>query len=183
VWFDTTMNAGLETLPDALLVVRCRRGDRDAWDELVNRFSRYVYAIAVRAYRLDRDEAEEVFQEVFARVYQRLDSLRDDDALRPWIGQLTRRMCVDRIRSRSRDVATDELELEADEDELRRVDDALTVHQAMDGMSEDCREILDRFFCRDQTYSVIGGQLGIPPGTIASRISRCLAKLREVLGR
>src|SRR5207248_10573230 len=90
VWFDTTMHAGPETLPDALLVVRCRRGDREAWDELVNRFSRYVYAIAVRAYRLDRDEAEEVFQEVFARGYQRLGSLREDDALRPLLRQFTR---------------------------------------------------------------------------------------------
>lgn len=176
------MDAGLGTLPDALLVARCRRGERDAWDELVNRFARYVHAIAVRGYRLERDEAEEVFQEVFARVYQRLDSLRDDDALRPWISQLTRRLCVDRIRSRSREVSSEDIELE-DEGEMSRIDDALTVHQAMDNLSGDCRDILDRFFCRDQTYAVIGSDLGIPPGTIASRISRCLGKLRDLLGR
>jgi DNA-directed RNA polymerase specialized sigma24 family protein len=41
--------------------------------------------------------------------------------------------------------------------------------------------VLDRFFCRDESYSTIGAALDIPPGTIASRISRCLARLRDFL--
>jgi DNA-directed RNA polymerase specialized sigma24 family protein len=48
-------------------------------------------------------------------------------------------------------------------------------------MPDACREILDRFFCRDESYAVIGRSLGLPAGTIASRISRCLAKLRQQL--
>ena len=48
-------------------------------------------------------------------------------------------------------------------------------------MPEDCREVLDRFFCRDESYRTIGEALAIPSGTIASRISRCLEKLRERL--
>jgi DNA-directed RNA polymerase specialized sigma24 family protein len=47
-------------------------------------------------------------------------------------------------------------------------------------MSGDCQEVLDRFFCRDQSYREIGEALDIPGGTIASRINRCLAKLREL---
>ena len=70
-------------LSDAQLVGRCRNGDAAARNELVERFSRYVYAIAVRAYRLPEHDAEDVFQEVFARAYERLGSLRDDDAIRP----------------------------------------------------------------------------------------------------
>jgi len=75
-------------LSDAQLVHRCRAGEAEAWNELVERFSRYVYAIAVRGFRFGEHDAEDVFQEVFVRVYDRLGSLRDDDALRPWIGQL-----------------------------------------------------------------------------------------------
>jgi DNA-directed RNA polymerase specialized sigma24 family protein len=48
-------------------------------------------------------------------------------------------------------------------------------------MPDACREILDRFFCRDESYALIGRALGLPAGTIASRISRCLAKLRQQL--
>ena len=56
-------------LPDGDLVRACRAGDVDAWNELVERFSRYVYAIAVRGFRLSEEDAEDVFQDVFTRIY------------------------------------------------------------------------------------------------------------------
>ena len=116
------------------LVARCRAGDAAAWNELVERFSRYVYAICSQGFRLSEHDAEDVFQDVFTRVYTHLDRLRDDDAFRPWLAQLTRRTCIDRIRSGGREAPVEELDL--------------------------------------------------PPGTIASRISRCLGKLRaEIEGR
>ncbi len=57
------------------------------------------------------------------------------------------------------------------------------MRQALETLSAPCREILDRFFCRDESYASIGERLELPPGTVASRISRCLARLREVMGR
>ena len=95
----TSVGAGRSALDDAQLVARCRAGDEAAWALLVDRFSRYVYSISTGAFRLSEPDAEDVFQEVFTRVYTRLDKLRDDSALRPWIGQLTRRLCIDRLRS------------------------------------------------------------------------------------
>ena len=82
---------------DADLVDRCRAGDQEAWGLLVERYSRYVYSIAGRGFRLSDTEAEDVFQDVFLRVYLRLDSIRDGAALRPWIAQVTRRLCIDRL--------------------------------------------------------------------------------------
>ena len=169
------------SLSDASLVARCREGDQAAWAELVNRFSRYVYAIIGQGFSLRAQDAEDVFQEVFTRTYQHLDRLRADEAIRPWIAQLTRRLCIDHIRARSREEVTDE-EIEPGEldETLTRLEEALAVHEALAGLPEHCREILDRFFTRDESYHVIGAALDIPAGTIASRISRCLAKLREV---
>jgi RNA polymerase sigma factor (sigma-70 family) len=173
--------SSLVSLPDAQLVARCRRGDQEAWAELVSRFSRYVYAIAVQAFRLSEHDAEDVFQETFTRVYENLDKLRDDTALRPWIGQLTRRLCIDRLRAAGREQPTgEEIEPGAD-DTIATLDDALMVHEALSTLPEHCREILDRFFSRDESYRDIGDALELPSGTIASRISRCLAKLRETL--
>ena len=168
-------------LTDALLVERCRSGDPGAWNELVERFSRYVYAIAVRAYRLPEHDAEDVFQDVFARTYERLDSLRDDAAIRPWIAQLTRNACVDRLRAGAREQPTEEPRAEEIDASIEQLGDALDVHEGLHALSPDCREILDRFFARDESYRVIGDALDLPAGTIASRISRCLAKLREKL--
>src|SRR6187200_1737766 len=171
----TTSTMSME-LSDAQLVGRCRAGEAAAWNELVERFSRYVYAIAVRAYRLPEHDAEDVFQDVFARAYERLGSLRDDAAIRPWLAQLTRNACVDRLRTSAREPAAEETDAT-----LERLDEALTVHEALETLSGDCRDILDRFFARDESYRTIGEALDLPAGTIASRISRCLGKLREQL--
>src|SRR5258707_1100932 len=89
----------LDTLAraDAQLVGRCLGGDQEAWNELVEEYSRYVYAIVGKGFRLQGPDAEDAFQDVFLRIYDRLGSLRDPDALRPWIAQLTRRVCLDRL--------------------------------------------------------------------------------------
>lgn len=169
------------SLSDARLVARCREGDEAAWSELVTRFSRYVYAIIGQGFGLRAQNAEDVFQEVFARAYQHLGRLRDDEAIRPWIAQLTRRICIDQLRSGSREQLTDEEVEPAELDEtLSTLEEALAVHEALAELPEHCQEILDRFFARDESYQSIGAALDIPAGTIASRISRCLAKLREM---
>ena len=168
-------------LSDAELVGRCRAGETAAWNELVERFARYVYAIAVRVYRLSDHDAEDVFQDVFARTYERLDSLRDDAAIKPWLAQLTRNACVDRLRASARERPADELPAEQADAMLERLDEALAVHESLESLSGDCRDILDRFFARDESYRTIGEALDLPAGTIASRISRCLGKLRQQL--
>ncbi|MFL5960235.1 MAG: RNA polymerase sigma factor [Gaiellaceae bacterium] len=167
---------------DAQLVARCRAGDADAWNEFVERFSRYVYAITSRGFRLAQHDAEDVFQEVFARAYERLSELRSDDAVRPWLGQLTRRLCIDRLRLLARDTPSDvDPDEQEVEDVLATLDEAMAVRAALDAVGDPCREILDRFFCRDESYRSIGETLELPAGTIASRISRCLEKVRSEL--
>ena len=171
------------TATDAQIVMRCRAGDEAAWNELVERFSRYVYAICVQAFRLAPADAEDVFQEVFARVYEHLDRLRNDEAVRPWIAQLTRRLCIDCLRASGREgpADPDTLEPPGVDETLARLDEALTVRAGLEAVGEPCSEILDRFFCRDESYRAIGEALSLPAGTIASRISRCLVKLRSEL--
>jgi RNA polymerase sigma factor (sigma-70 family) len=169
------------TLTDAELVERCRAGDVDAWNELVERFSRYVYAVTVKGFRLGEADAEDVFQEVFTRVYTHLDTLRDDAALRPWIAQLTRRLCLDSIARSGREHPAAEPVAEEGRDELAEIDDAFVVREAVTTLPDVCQEILDRFFARDQSYRTISAELDLPAGTIASRIARCLRKLREEL--
>jgi RNA polymerase sigma factor (sigma-70 family) len=171
-------------LTDGQLVARCRTGDREAWNELVERFSRYVYAIAVQAFKLSEHDAEDVFQEVFARAYEHLPKLRDDDAVRPWLAQLTRRLCIDRLRAGAHEQPEELVEPMEVDDTIAQLDEALAVHEALAILPDGCQDILDRFFARDESYRTIGEALELPAGTIASRISRCLTKLRvEIEGR
>ena len=76
---------GLASAGDAELVALCRDGDESALGEFVERYSRYVYAIARRDLALSESDAEDVFQEVFARLYEGLGDLRDDGAVRPFV--------------------------------------------------------------------------------------------------
>jgi len=171
----------LSTLSDADLVRRCRTGDPEAWNALVERFSRYVYAICTHGFRLSEADAEDVYQEVFTRVYTRLDTLRDDGAIRPWIAQLTRRLCLDARAAAARVQPTAEPIGEENADVLAEIDEAFAVREAMTALPGHCQEMLDRFFARDESYRTISSELDLPSGTVASRIARCLAKLRETL--
>ena len=148
---------------------------------MVDRFERYVYAIAKRAYRLSAADVEDVFQEVFTRTYEHLETIRDDAAIRAWIGQLTRRLCVDRWRAMARETPSETVEDGQADAALVRIEQALDVRRALATLPAYCQEILDRFFARDDSYHVIEAALEIPAGTVASRISRCLAKLRRAL--
>ena len=78
-------------------------------------------------------------------------------------------------------VGAQDAEAAAVDEELERLDEALDVHHALTRLGGDCREILDRFFARDESYKTIGAALDLPSGTIASRISRCLIKLKDTL--
>jgi RNA polymerase sigma-70 factor (ECF subfamily) len=171
----------VEELSDAELVERCRAGDSEAWNTLVERFSRYVYAICVQGFRLQPHDAEDVFQDVFTKVYEQLGRLRDAAAFRPWLAQLTRRVCIDHLRAAGRGPVELETDPVAPDDVLATLDEALTVRSGLARLSADCREILDRFFARDESYRSISDDLGLPAGTIASRISRCLERLRAAM--
>jgi RNA polymerase sigma factor (sigma-70 family) len=168
---------------DARLVRRCRAGDEAAWTAIVERFSSYVYAITIR-YGLSDDRAQDVYQDVFSRAYRHLDSLRDDGALKPWIAQLARRAAVDRLRADGRGRSSPGADAMGREDQgLEQIELAMTVHRALEELPPQYGEALRRFFIYDQSYRTIGAALGIPPGTVASRISRGLSLLRATLDR
>ena len=123
-----------------------------------------------------------MFQETYARAYEHLSRLRDDSAILAWLGQLTRRLCVDKLRASAREVVTgDEIEPPDVDETIAQLDESLAVHEALSATPGHCQEVLDRFFCRDESYATIGAALELAPGTIASRISRCLGRLRDLL--
>jgi RNA polymerase sigma factor (sigma-70 family) len=177
----TTVDTQQDGRNGADLVARCRRGDRDAWPDFVARFAPYVHAIAVRGYRLSEQDGEDVFQEVFLRAWTQIDTLRDDAAIRPWLGQLTRRLAIDRIRARTREAARDDLDTlhhVPSADLLAGLDESLTVRDAIERMPGIHRDVVDRFFVEGQSHATIAADLGIAEGTVASRIARARERLR-----
>jgi RNA polymerase sigma-70 factor (ECF subfamily) len=164
------------------LVKRCRAGDSEAWAAVVQNHAALVNGILRGAYRLEAHDAEDAFQEVFTRLYLNLGELRDDPALPGWIAQVTRNVAVDVIRAQRREVIGDEqLDGAVYEAPYEQLVDAMSVRQALGKLPRLQREMLERFFVQDQSYRTMSEALSIPAGTIASRISRALAMLRDEL--
>jgi DNA-directed RNA polymerase specialized sigma24 family protein len=125
-----------------------------------------VRALARLARDVLADEGRTASDATIERIAKTLDAAAVDEQARPLLeaGRLT-----------------EELEPAGFDETLATLDDALAVHEALAAAPGHCREVLDRFFCRDESYATIGAALDLPPGTIASRISRCLARLRDLL--
>src|SRR5215470_5857126 len=75
---------------DLQLVLACRRGDQLAWEKLIRRYQRLIYAIPLRA-GLDEDQAAEIFQDVFATFFQKLNDIEEPEKLQAWLVTTARR--------------------------------------------------------------------------------------------
>src|SRR5688572_18330485 len=75
---------------DVQLVLACRRGDQLAWEKLIHRYQRLIYAIPLRA-GLDEDHAAEIFQDVFTTLFQKLNEVEQPEKLHAWLVTTTRR--------------------------------------------------------------------------------------------
>src|SRR5687767_10885346 len=75
---------------DLQLVLACRRGDQLAWEKLIRRYQRLIYAIPLRA-GLDEDQAADIFQDVFTTLFQKLDDIEEPEKLQAWLVTTTRR--------------------------------------------------------------------------------------------
>jgi RNA polymerase sigma factor (sigma-70 family) len=156
---------------DAQLVQLAHGGDTAAWGALVDRYSPYVHAIAVRAFRLQEREADEVFQEVFRRLYADLGSLRGE--LRAPVGRATRNLCLDRCSYAALDPSTAVA--------LLQIEAAMDVHAALGSLDESGSDLLHRFFVLNQTYRAIAEDLGVPVTALPGRIATALDDLCDLL--
>ncbi|MGQ9517474.1 MAG: RNA polymerase sigma factor [Anaerolineae bacterium] len=175
-------------LTDAELVQACRDGQRWAWNALVERYQRLVYAVPLRA-GLPAEEAEDVFQTVFLRLFEHLDRLREPQALGKWLITTTKREAWRALRRRQGEENPEgdgagqvSWLMNAHPDERLWLDQVMA-GEAMERIGERCRQLLWLLYY-DSTrpsYEEISRQMKMPVGSIGPTRARCLEKLREVL--
>ncbi len=171
---------------NADLVERCRAHEEEAWDLLLDRYGGYIHAIALRGFGLPASQAEEVFQETVLSLFTHLSTLQDPRSLRAWIGRITQNAARQYLRRGGRRPETalgEDAPDEAQEEALARVEEAFLVRDALASLPPDCRQVLTLFFYEQRKYGDIAATLGIAEGTVASRIARCLVRLREAIGK
>jgi RNA polymerase sigma-70 factor (ECF subfamily) len=179
---------------DADILLRCRRGDEAAWRELVTQHTRRVFGLAYR-FTGRVDEAEDLVQEVFVKVYQTLDRYRDTEGpFAGWLMTVARNTAIDHYRRRKQELirrTDDAAALEAmpagDEPpvaRLEREERARLVHRAVRALPPDLRLPLVLCDLQGQPYDEIAASLQIPLGTVKSRINRARLELaKRLLGR
>lgn len=168
---------------------RAAKGDSEAWAKLVEKYSAYVAAI-IRSCQVPEPDQADAFQHVFIELYKGLDGLRNTDNLAPWLRQAAVRHCV-RLRKKLGRTSTlgeaSDAELLADPvlagAELEQAEEGLIVQQAVDALSDKCRQLIKMLFYEDppRPYTEAAAQLGLQVGSLGMTRARCLEALQKEL--
>lgn len=168
---------------DTTLLTACRRGDGDAWDALVDRYDRLVFAVALRN-GLEREDAADVTQEVFVALLDSLDAIKDDTALASWLMTVARRKAW-RLRNRNGLLRrpTDACSGDAN-DPVEDWTSLTTLHTAVSQLGEPCRTLIQQLYldADEPSYAEIAVRMGRSIGGIGPLRGRCLGRLRSMIG-
>lgn len=180
-------------MDDRELVQRAREGDRYAFNLLVWRWERPIYNLALR-YLGSEEDATEVCQEVFVRAYSHLKEFRGDAQFSTWLYRIAINCChnIARRRKKSREVSLEKTyasssylessghdhEAEAD---YYRAQVMTRVAEALQRLPEEQRIVVELRILQDRPVEEVSQILGIPEGTVKSRLFYALKKLRDQL--
>jgi RNA polymerase sigma-70 factor, ECF subfamily len=186
---------GLVSEDDREAVRRVQAGDTEAFEPLVEKYKRKVFRLAYQVLR-DQEEALDVAQEAFVKAFRALPAFKGDSAFYTWLFRITMNVALDRKRQRAtrarslgtEDVPPEEWERTATatdpdpEDVASGVERRERIRKGLDSLSEHHRTIIILSDIEGLQYREIAEVLGIPMGTVMSRLHHARKRLREVLG-
>lgn len=172
------------------MIRECRRGRTAAFEPFVVGYQAEGLAIA-EGLLLDRDDAADAVQEAFVRAYAGLGKLAEGSAFGPWFRTIVRNLCLDRLRSASRRLSrplTPDTEQEAWVEpvgtaHIEQAEVSARIREALGTIPVAHREVLVLREIEGLSYGEIARALGIPPGTVASRVFHARGALRRALLR
>ena len=171
---------------DRDLVLRARRGDADAFGELVRRYQTSVFNVC---YRLtgERREAEDLAQEAFIRAYERLERFDPDRPFGPWMRRVAANHCLNRLSSQTPLAVP--LNEERDEDDLSRPEtireekeQAEFVRAAILTLPPNYRAVIELRHFQELSYDEIASTLNMPLSDVKSHLFRARKLLAEKVG-
>jgi RNA polymerase sigma-70 factor, ECF subfamily len=192
-WAGATVRTTQQLDAETSLIERCLGGEQGAWEELIKVHTKRVYGICYRFTSRD-NEAQDLTQDVFLRVFKSLGSFRaGEGSFVVWLTRLTRNLLVDHYRRSKYDRVTDAIEdrlatLEERTAQGARTDGLLAGREAgellqagLQKLSPELREAVILRDLQELEYREIAQILGVPEGTVKSRLNRGRAELARVL--
>lgn len=171
---------------DRDLMARAATGDRAAFTELMDRHEDMVFAVAMRMMR-DREAAFDATQETFLTLFRKADRYSGDSAVSTWLYRVAINTCLDMLRKQKRRRAEalpehhDEPDLAAGQP-FQAVEVRSDIEAALSAIPEDFRAAVVLSDVHGLSIAEIGDILGVPPGTVKSRVFRGRRLLAEKLG-
>jgi RNA polymerase sigma-70 factor (ECF subfamily) len=170
------------------LVERCRKGEDEAWKELVDTFGQKIFSVAYH-FTLKREDAEELAQEIFLKIFENLHRYDGSFPLVAWIVSLSRNLCIDRYRRCKREKSFRFVSDDAVAPMLTSQDDPAAdalkkertkiLFSALAEIPEDLAEILVLRDLDGLAYEEIGQALALPDGTVKSRLFRARTEVAK----
>jgi RNA polymerase sigma factor (sigma-70 family) len=170
---------------DPALVQACVARDQRAWEELVDRYSRLIYSIP-RRYGMSEADADDVHQNVFRILAEKLEQLQDQTRLSSWLITTAHRECW-RLRRNSGEVAQpldgNRIDDRMPQEEVQTLERRQLVRQALNAIGSPCRDLLQALFLEpsEGSYEQIAARLGMKVGSIGPTRARCLEKMAATL--
>src|SRR4051812_14421628 len=174
-----------EALADELLAVRCQLGEPAAFDALIARWHDPLWKYARRV-TADEEAAADVVQDVWLRVVRGIARLKDAARLRPWLFGIARRVLMDRLRDKYADahfVSADTLDILAADDTTDMDESIAMMHEELAQLPFAEREVLVLFYLQELTLNELAEILGVPVGTVKSRLFRARQTMRRQLSK
>jgi RNA polymerase sigma-70 factor (ECF subfamily) len=172
------------------LLKRCQGGDELAWEVLVRQHQGRICSIAY-GYVGEHDEAMDLAQEIFIRVYKSLHTCTDPEKFLSWLTRISRNACIDQLRRQKarpprQDIPAEDMVALASgsptpEDDLVRSSRQKMVHRGLQRLSEINREIIVLKEIQGLPLEEISGMLDLPLGTVKSRSSRARIELARAI--
>jgi RNA polymerase sigma-70 factor (ECF subfamily) len=167
-----------------LLVLRCRRGQKDALEELVRSWEKRLFYY-IRRLVDDEQDAWQILQETWVKVLRGIKKLREPRKLPAWLYSIARKTALSHLRAEYKKQAifkTDENASNVEEGNSDfGFDDVEQVHYGLGRISLPHREVLTLFFLQDLSTEQVAEVLNIPPGTVKSRLHYAKSALKAVL--
>lgn len=183
---------GRSSSSDRELIRRCRRKDARAWDLLVERYRRKVFNIAYQ-FVGNVEEAKDLTQELFLKIYQELRKYPNDVPFTLWLRRVSRNLCIDYYRKKRRQRGLMMVDFEVvmpyiaqgrdPFDLLKEKERNLLLRRGLDALPPGVRDCIILRDIQSCSYRDIAKILNIPIGTVKSRLNRGRAELVRILKR
>lgn len=181
---------------EKLLVAKSKKGNLDAFEELISAYERKAYNIAYRMMGNEED-AKDMAQEAFIKIYKSIQNFREESSFSTWLYRIVTNVCLDELRKRKKDklvplelsietekgTAIVELsaERETPEDIYERVEKRHLIQNTISSLGEDYKTVIILRDIQGFGYEEIATMLNCSLGTIKSRINRARNLLKEKL--